>query len=102
VAFFQDLRFGLRTFVRAPAFTTVAVAVLALGIGANSAIFTIVNTLLFKPLSGRAGELVGLYSHERATPDSFRAFSYPNFDDLRSAADLFEGLMAHDMALPRP
>ncbi len=97
--FLQDLRFALRTYVKAPAFTLVAVLVLGLGIGANSAIFTLVNTLLFRPLSGRAGELVGLHSRNRERPDSYRAFSYPNYVDIRERGDVFDRLMAHTFTM---
>jgi macrolide transport system ATP-binding/permease protein len=96
----QDLRFALRSFAKAPGFTLVAVLVLAIGIGANSAMFTIVNTLMFKPLSGQAGDLVGLFSRDRTAPDSYRAFSYPNYADIREqTADVFDGLMAHTFAM---
>jgi predicted permease len=95
----QDLRFGARTLRRAPGFTLVAVLVLALGIGANSAMFTLVNALLLRPLAGRADEMVGLYSHDRTKPDSYRGFSYPNYVDVREPNDVFEGLMAHTFAM---
>jgi predicted permease len=95
----QDLRYALRTYIKAPAFTAVAVLVLGLGIGANSAIFTLVNALLFQPLSGRVGELVGLYSHDSSKPDSYRGFSYPNYVDIRSRGDVFQSLMAHGFAM---
>ena len=95
----QDAAYGLRTFSKAPGFAAIAVIVLGVGIGANTAIFSIVNELLFRPLSGRAGELVGVYSHDRTTPDSYREFSYPNYVDIRDGSDLFDGLMAHTFAL---
>lgn len=95
----QDLRFALRTFFKAPGFTLTAVIVLALGIGANSAIFTLVNAMLFRPLSGRAGDLVGLYSRDRTRPDSYRPFSYPNYVDIREQSGVFDGLMAHTFAI---
>jgi len=95
----QDLRYALRTYLKAPAFTAVAILVLGLGIGANSAIFTLVNALLFQPLSGRAGEMVGLFSHDRTRPNSYRSFSYPNYVDIRDRGDIFENLMAHGFTM---
>ena len=95
----QDLRFGARTLRRTPGFTLVAVLVLALGIGANSAMFTLVNALLLRPLAGRTDEMVGLYSHDRTKPDSYRGFSYPNYVDIRDRNDVFDGLMAHTFAM---
>jgi predicted permease len=95
----QDLRYAVRTFAKAPAFTLVAVVVLALGIGANSAMFTLANAMLFRPLPGRAGDLVGVYSHDRTKPDSYRAFSYPNYADIRARSDVFEGLTAYTFAM---
>ncbi|HYN07183.1 MAG TPA: ABC transporter permease [Vicinamibacterales bacterium] len=94
-----DLSYAVRTFAKTPGFTAIAVVVLAIGIGANTAIFTFVNELLLRPLPGRASELVGVYSRDRVVPDSYRPFSYPNYVDVRDGSDLFDALMAHTFTM---
>jgi putative ABC transport system permease protein len=87
-ALFQDLKYGVRLLVRHRGFTVVAALVLALGIGANTAVFTLINSLLLKPRPGVPdAELAGVYSRDRTKVDSYRAFSYPNYADLRERKD---------------
>lgn len=95
-----DVRFAVRLLWKNRGFTAVAALVLALGIGANSAVFTIVNTMLLKPRVGTPqGELVSLFSRDTTKPDSYRAFSYANFDELRKRQDVFASLSAHNLAM---
>src|SRR4030095_9577712 len=98
-AFFQDLKYGVRLLVRHRGFTFIATLVLALGIGANTAVFTLLNTMIFKPRPGVPdAELVGVYSRDRTHVDDYRGFSYPNYADIRDR-DVFASLTAHDFAL---
>ncbi len=99
-ALIQDVRFGVRLLVRQPGFSLIAVSVLAIAIGANTAMFSIANTLLLKPRAGHVdGALVSLYSLDTAHPGTYRAFSYPNYVDMRAHADAFVALAAHDYTL---
>jgi predicted permease len=95
----QDVRLSLRVFLRQPGFALVAVLVLGLGIGANTTIFSLVNTLVLKPRLGAGEELISVYSKNRTEPDSFRSFSYDNFSDLRARTEIFASLSAHNPAL---
>ena len=99
-AFLQDLKYGVRLLVRHRGFTVVAALVLALGIGANTAVFTLINAMVLKPRPGVPdAELAGVYSRDRTQADSYRAFSYPNYADLRERKDLFVSLTAHDFSM---
>ena len=78
---------------KAPSFTAVAVLVLAVGIGANTAMFSFANEALWRPLWGPGGQLVGVYTRDPTVPDSYQLFSYPTYSDLR-ADGTFESVMA--------
>ena len=98
--FYQDVRYGLRMLLKNPGFTLLAVGVLALGIGANSAIFNLVNSFLLRPLDVHEPDrLVGCYSKDTGQAGSFRAFSYPNYRDLRESGVGFSHLAAHNPSL---
>jgi predicted permease len=89
-----DIRFALRWLRKSPAFTLVAVASLAIGIGFNTALFTIVDALLFKPLPVRAPErLVDIFTGARAT--SFSTSSYPDYVDIKAQNDVFEDVVGY-------
>jgi predicted permease len=96
----QDVRYAVRLLWKHRGFTAIAALVLALGIGANSAVFTIVNTMLLKPRVGRpAGELTSIYSRDTTKPDSYRAFSWAEYSALRQRTDVFASLAAHNLAM---
>ncbi len=94
----QDCRYAARMLIKNPGFTGIAVLVLAVGIGANTATFTLMNALLLKPIVAEAPhELVALYSKNLKLPDSFRPISYPNFEDIRELNTTFSDVLAHDL-----
>ena len=96
----QDLRHGIRLLFHHRGFTAVAALVLAFGIGANTAAFTLINAMVLKPRMGvQDNELAGVYSRDRTQADAYRAFSYPNYADLRERKDLFVSLAAHQFSL---
>jgi putative ABC transport system permease protein len=90
----QDLKYGLRMLGKNPAFTAVAVITLALGIGANTAIFSVVNGVLLNPLPyWQPDRLVALYSRTAEFPQS--SISYPNFLDWVRDNRSFSALAAY-------
>jgi putative ABC transport system permease protein len=93
----QDIRYGFRMLVKSPGFTIVAVLTLALGIGANTAIFSIVNAVLLRPLPFREPDrLVQLSAvRERATFLPAEILSYPDFADWRNHCRSFDELAAY-------
>jgi predicted permease len=95
----QDFRYAIRALRNKPGFSGAAVLVLALGIGANSSVFSLIDAFLLKPLAVTNPEqLTGLYSRDTKHPDSYRAFSYPNYIDIRDNNPVFSSLMAHQLA----
>ena len=91
----QDVRYALRSLRKSPGFTVVAVLTLALGIGANSAIFTIVNSVLLRPLPyHEPHRIVNIWNDYGDSGQSLPAVSAPDFLDYRERARLFEGFAA--------
>jgi putative ABC transport system permease protein len=91
----RDLFYAIRTLGRNRGLTAVAVATLALGIGANTAIFSIVDTVVFRPLPYKdAGRLVKIWGSASAEPTD--NVSFPDFVDIRDQNDVFEQVAADD------
>src|SRR5919112_958188 len=89
----RDVRHGARTLLKSPGFTLVAVAVLALGIGANTAIFSVVNAVLLRPLPYPGAERVVAFDGVNPSECITRSnLSAPDFADWRAAQQSFEAL----------
>src|ERR1700688_2823754 len=81
----QEFRLGLRTFRKNPGFAALAILTLAIGIGANTAIFSLANAAFFRPLPyPHAERLAFLWQNNQRTGQSEGLVSYPNFVDWRS------------------
>ncbi|HEX8685509.1 MAG TPA: hypothetical protein VF654_03380, partial [Pyrinomonadaceae bacterium] len=93
----QDIRFGMRTLLKRPGFTLVAVVTLALGVGANSAIFSVVNAVVLRPLPYAAPErLVALWGNLNQKGFEELELSAPEYTDFRRrGAHVFEDAAAY-------
>jgi putative ABC transport system permease protein len=92
----QDMRYGIRMLAKNPGFAFIAVLTLALGIGANTAIFSVVNAELLRPLPFRdSGRLVSVATANSRMHSSNGSTSYPDFMDWRSQNPVFEKMAAY-------
>jgi putative ABC transport system permease protein len=97
--FWKDVKHALHLFLKSPGFTIAAVSALALGIGANTAIFTVVNAVLLKPLAYPDADRI--VACELTSPDgNFPAASIPKFQIWQQQTSVFKDVGAHDFAGP--
>jgi predicted permease len=97
-AFLADIRFALRWFVKSPGFTIVAVVSLAIGIGFNTALFTVVDAVLFRPLPVvEPDRLVDVFTSVpgQTAAQRFGTSSYPDYSDLKSHNAVFDDMIAY-------
>ena len=96
--FMQDLRHGCRLLAKNPGFTAVCVLSLGLGIGANSAVFSLADALLLRPLPVRAPDEIVSINPTDNGPSYGARVSYLNYRDLRDLSRSFDGLVAHRLS----
>jgi predicted permease len=96
----QDLRYAVRVLRKQPGFAATAILTLALGIGANSAIFSLLNPLLFRPLPVPDSERLYRVFSGRTGANVYGRMSYPNYTDLRAGLQGFESLAASSWPVP--
>src|SRR5438045_5775397 len=93
-----DLKYALRMLIKAPGFAVIAILTLALGIGANSAIFSVIDTVLLRPLPFKnPDEIVmiwGRYAND-TSPVRGNVHSYPDFVDLRDQGQIIASMVAY-------
>src|SRR5882672_11284267 len=95
----QDIKYGVRMLLKAPSFSIIATIALALGIGANTAIFSVVNAVLLQPLPfSNPEQLLAIWETDQQRGLQQGTYSYPNFFDLRAQNHVFERIAAHHNA----
>src|SRR4051812_19873778 len=95
-----DFKYALRTLVKSPGFTFVAVFTLALAIGVNSAVFALMNGLVLRPVVPlRPNEVVNLFTAKKNASHDYRQFSFAEYETLKQAHDTFADLAAIQFSL---
>ena len=90
----SDVRYGLRSFMRSPGFTAVAVLSLAIGIGANTTIYSLINAVFLQPLPVEApGRIMSVFTYDEKNPGA-HPISFPNYEDFRDRNEVFSKLVA--------
>src|SRR5215212_46430 len=96
----KDLQYAARMLLKHPTFSAIAAIALALGIGANTAIFSVVSAVLLRPLPfPHSEQLAAVWAFDAAKkPEPRTSFSYPDFADVRAQNQVFSAMAAYDSA----
>jgi predicted permease len=98
--FIQDVRYGIRVLAKSPGFAIVAILTLALGIGANTAIFSMVDSILLRPLPVKDPQQLTVLAFQQKNGPVQNQFSLPEYRDFRSqTTDVFSGLFAYQVGM---
>src|SRR5205085_8166775 len=96
-AILKDLSYSIRTLIKQPGFTAIAILILALGIGGNSAIFSVVNAVLLRPLPyPQPDRIVQIWEKDKIDPNGHDAISVLNFFDWQSQNKSFDSIAAYE------
>jgi predicted permease len=95
----QDLRYGFRMLAKSPGFTALAVLTLALGIGVNATVFSVINGMLLRPMPVPHPEQITVLAAQQDGSQDFQQFSYPDYLDIRKQADAFSDILAYRVSL---
>ena len=90
----QDLRYALRMLAKSPGFTIIAVLTLALGIAVNTAVFSVINGMLLRPMPVPQPDQITVLAAQQEGSSDFQGFSYPDYLDLRNQATTFSDILA--------
>jgi predicted permease len=96
---FQDIRYGIRMLLKNPAMTLVAALTLALGIGANTTIFSAVNGLMLRPLPVAHSDRLVVFGAQSQAGNQYSGFAYADFQDIRTQADGFSDVIGYTLSL---
>jgi predicted permease len=99
IGLFHDLRYAFRTLAKSPGFAFVAVLTLALGIGVNTTVFSVINGMLLRPMPVPHPEQITVLASQQEGNSSFQGFSYPDYLDIRNQASTFSDILAYRVSL---